>query len=73
VAKTFGVSPRHVYNKLEEFGDTVLQVEQLRAANVNLQLMQQWYEQLGAFDRTMRAGFIDQVAAARVNFSQQES
>lgn len=43
VAKAFGVSERHVYNALAEFGDTLLQTKELREANERA--FRQWLEQ----------------------------
>jgi hypothetical protein len=44
VAEAFGVSERHVYNALTEFGDRVLQTKVLREANE--QAFRQWLEQI---------------------------
>jgi hypothetical protein len=44
VAKAFGVSKRHVYNALAEFGDTLLQTKENRDANERA--FQQWAQEI---------------------------
>ena len=44
--ETFGVSEKHVYNALAEFGDALVQTSELRAANERA--FQQWLDEINA-------------------------
>lgn len=46
VAEIFGVSVKHVYNALAEFGDALVQTSELRAANERA--FQQWLDEINA-------------------------